>query len=454
MTNIVFIVIDTLSAFHLPMYGYDRETAPFLEQLSDDGRLFTYAYANAPWTVPSHASMFSGLLPTDHGATTKEQRFTSKSFISELDHTTIGISNNSLVCEELGYAEGFGKFHSGSNTIYLRSRPYRTTSFQKVIETEEQGDYDSKKEKYIDFAKQLAYNRDPGSALEAFRYLLSDTNDGELVNDSGAAATNTLALKELESVDEPFFLFINYMEPHERLDPPPPIAKNWIEDYSSTYQTYIENVVKQDIDKDFWNQIDDATAHQIRGLYDAEIKYLDQKIEQLHEQITAQHEDTVFIITSDHGENLGYFDMWGHQYGIWEPLIRVPLLVTGSGVPAEEVNTPFELRQLESLVKDPDCFQNPFQHTIFAEYHGSMHIYDSEQLDYTSLPSERLALLMNESRCVIEGNKGVISNSHLKDMAFQSHPAGFNKDGPQEAWETLKDTIENRFDTEIAGIDL
>ena len=64
--NIIFLVLDTLRTERMSIYGYDRPTTPTLESLADDSTIFDWAVAPAPWTVPSHASMFTGLYPTVH----------------------------------------------------------------------------------------------------------------------------------------------------------------------------------------------------------------------------------------------------------------------------------------------------------------------------------------------------------------------------------------------------
>jgi len=79
--NIVLIVMDTVRADHLSCYGYGKETTPNLDRLAANGLLFLNAYSAAPWTVPSHASMFTGLYPSQHGTDwghlLLEERFTT-----------------------------------------------------------------------------------------------------------------------------------------------------------------------------------------------------------------------------------------------------------------------------------------------------------------------------------------------------------------------------------------
>lgn len=87
--KVVFVVLDSLSAFNMGCYGHDRETTPFLDSLSEDNILFNYAYSNAPWTAPSHTSIFSGQIPSDHGTNSMNMQFQQKSFVEELDVDTL-----------------------------------------------------------------------------------------------------------------------------------------------------------------------------------------------------------------------------------------------------------------------------------------------------------------------------------------------------------------------------
>jgi arylsulfatase A-like enzyme len=65
--NLLLISLDTLRADHLGCYGYERPTSPFLDALADEGVVFERAHAASPWTLPSHASLFTGLYPSQHG---------------------------------------------------------------------------------------------------------------------------------------------------------------------------------------------------------------------------------------------------------------------------------------------------------------------------------------------------------------------------------------------------
>jgi arylsulfatase A-like enzyme len=70
--NVLFVVMDTVRKSHLSVYGDDRPTTPNLADFADEARVFEQAVAPAPWTLPVHASLFTGLYPTQHGATQED----------------------------------------------------------------------------------------------------------------------------------------------------------------------------------------------------------------------------------------------------------------------------------------------------------------------------------------------------------------------------------------------
>src|SRR5262249_30769385 len=113
--NVVLVVLDTTRADHLSAYGYPRPTAPFLEALASESTLYETAESPAPWTLPSHASLFTGLLPSAHGATAEHQWLREKFLtLAELlrrhGYVTAGFSNNPTVSHASNLDQGFEHF--------------------------------------------------------------------------------------------------------------------------------------------------------------------------------------------------------------------------------------------------------------------------------------------------------------------------------------------------------
>jgi arylsulfatase A-like enzyme len=164
-------------------------------------------------------------------------------------------------------------------------------------------------------------------------------------NDDGAARTNEWIKDWLTSRDDshPFFLFVNYLEPHLEYRPPKAHAKQHLPE-GITYEEAMETP------QDAWGYIagtvemTDENFEILRALYQAEISYLEEKIEAIINLLKADGEwdNTLFIVTSDHGENIGEHGLMDHQYALYDTLLHVPLYVHGG---------PFEDNVREDLVQ-------------------------------------------------------------------------------------------------------
>ncbi|MCH2102265.1 MAG: sulfatase-like hydrolase/transferase, partial [Planctomycetes bacterium] len=128
--NVLLVVLDTLNARHLGSYGYHRPTSPALDALADEGVVFDRAYSAAPWTLPSHASLFTGLHPTSHrtGWThprlddgraigSERIRYDYLTLSEELNargYHTVGVSKKSWLTQEYGLTQGFQEYYDYS----------------------------------------------------------------------------------------------------------------------------------------------------------------------------------------------------------------------------------------------------------------------------------------------------------------------------------------------------
>ena len=114
LPNIILIICDTLSAKHMSLYAYERRTTPNLERLVEEGfTVYTRCFAPAPWTNPSHASLFTGLYPSEHGIDGVKSQIgmntiTLPWILKEIGYKTIGISNNLLINGQ--FVKGWDKF--------------------------------------------------------------------------------------------------------------------------------------------------------------------------------------------------------------------------------------------------------------------------------------------------------------------------------------------------------
>ncbi len=296
--NVFLIVIDTLRADHLSAYGYDKATSPHIDALAAQGTLYEEAISAAPWTLPSHASLFTGLYVRDHHTSSEHPNLdpsydTLAERLARAGYHTGGFSNNVWTNPDSGLEQGFQRFEE-------------LWRLQKV--------------------------RSDGISVD------------DPTTDMGAAKTDDDVLSWIDGLkdDRPFFVFINFFEPHLPYRPTKPFDDDFLPAgaspalvrrmrsfYSPREYGYILNVP--------WMKVSERELGVLRGLYDGEIAYVDSKIGELVDGLRARGlaDDTVLVITSDHGEHLGENHMLGHKLSVYEPLLHVPLVLWGPGrIPA------------------------------------------------------------------------------------------------------------------------
>lgn len=451
--NVVLVVVDTLSAFNLSLYGHDKETAPFLSDLAKDNVLFNYAYSNAPWTVPSHASIFSGKLPGEHGTDSSSMIFTASSFVEDLSqdgYKTFGLSANSLVSANTGFDKGFDKLLVGSE-IPMENMGVGTSAWQKIHEK----NYDSNPKKYFDFVVSSLKKGELTSLKEGFRYFFRKRRENQRVFYSekfGARdIVDVFKNKMEEDIEDEanFFLFANFMEVHEYS------ADMEYMDEDIDYEKAMETKRKVEEDYGFLPEVSQEEKRHMRALYDAQIRYVDEKLEEIYHSIREEHPETVFIFTSDHGQNIGHYNgMWDHQHGILERLIRVPLIIAGQDFDGKEIEGNVALRDLSKFIKGDIEEEELAKDNVYAEYKGSKHFYiDFQGRSWDDYPEEKRRYLKNKSKAVVSGNKGLVRNSNLDNHSFEADIDGF-----KDSWKGLEEQekLENLLDQKfglLQGID-
>jgi arylsulfatase A-like enzyme len=320
--NIVLISLDTVRADHLHSYGYARPTTPNLDRLARQGVLFENAIAPSSWTLPSHASMFTGLLPHQHGAdfdvplaagiltiaqALKARGYETAGFTSNYDYGYSG----------WGIAQGFKVYNDDSDSLrhnllmVSAAQHFRQLLFPPVISHDRFGRRD---------AAELNH--------EIFRWFRGRSR-------------------------QPFFLFINYFDVHDPYLAPTPYEK-YFGGVSYSLLRRLSPVMN-------WKPPLRPLSGEERQLliadYDNCLAYLDDQVGRLLGFLGGLPEwrNTVVIITADHGEAFGeHGGYYGHGWGLCWQLLHVPLIVLGSGVPASQ--------RIASVVGTSDLFS-----TLLAE---------------------------------------------------------------------------------------
>ena len=334
--NFVLITLDTTRPDHLGPYGYEAAHTPNLDLFAERARVYERAYSTSSWTLASHASMLTGLLPREHGAQSMPKG-----------------ENRSL---------GYGV------------RPL-SDSFRTLAEILSEAGYRTGA-----VVAGPALRRDLGTA-QGFEFY-EDELDGSLKvwNGKRAEETTDLALGWLETLDQaPFFLFVNYFDAHAPYSPPADFerpaslrvkeeerAGKTSEDSEKTplIVRYIEKL-NQGVEASSRAQRPADELLEIENNlagYDAELAYLDLHLGRLLEAIEKRpnSENTWVIITSDHGESFGEHYFLSHGAHLYEDNVRVPLLVRSPGQSgASRVSQPVQNHTLFGSILDAARLPRP-----------------------------------------------------------------------------------------------
>lgn len=320
--NVLLIVLDTVRDFSMSLYGYHRPTTPALAAWAASGVTFDRAMATAPWTTPSHASMFTGRYPFEMSVSFKAPLDGSHPVLAEVlgreGYRTGGfVGNVPYASRTRGLARGFARFRDFPVTpeqALLHSALGRMV-MMKVL---------------VPIGRRFGYQDHAGrtDAPEVSRQFLSWL-DG---SDTG----------------RPFFAFLNYYDAHHPYTPPEPYASRFREPSMPAYTSKEVNDPRV--------KFTPGELAAAQAAYDAGINYLDDEITHLLDSLQSRGllEHTVVILTSDHGEQFGEGGITGHGNSAHVSLLQVPLVIVAPGrVPAgrriEAIST---LRDVAATILD------------------------------------------------------------------------------------------------------
>lgn len=288
--NVILLSLDSLRADHLPIYGYERNTAPALLNFANrsDVTVFENCFAPTAWTLPSHTSLFTGLSTDKHGVYDQgywiDPNITLPSFLNNAGYESAAFLNNGWLTEA-GVTDSFDKRFD----IFRMDEP--------------DGHF--------------------GRQINRLKMLLSR-------KDSGGDETIESFSQWFDRVDHPFFAFLHLMEPHYLYNPSSPYHKQY------TRQCVTKLLLKQkriytDRGKYFAGEtsLSKADLQGFRNLYDGEIRYLDERLNELIELLQSENafSDSLIIVFGDHGEHFGEHGLIGHHFSLSDELLHVPLLV-------------------------------------------------------------------------------------------------------------------------------
>lgn len=301
--NIILISIDTLRADHLSCYGYKKHETRTIDALAADGVRFVNTAATAAFTVPSHASMMTGLFPSSHGATYQHDdptRFvirgmsyaypTLAEILKDQGYDTAGFVSCSLTGRQFGFSRGFTTFDDRFDR--LQSVPALMLSRSMLFRGLEQGRV---------FAK-------------------TDRDAERRADEVTPLAEAWVRAREADA--KPFFLFVHYYDPHAPYAPPEPLNRR--ADGSTIASVFEGRLLLEGEYTLTASALEDTLA-----LYDGEIQLVDRYLGSLFETLdrAGALENSVIVLTSDHGESFGEHDHWAHTRVLYEDVVHVPFIL-------------------------------------------------------------------------------------------------------------------------------
>ena len=281
--NVLVIVLDTTRGDRCSFAGYDRETTPHLAAFARDAVVYRNAYVPGSWTGPTHASLFTGLRPESHGFLWGNRLYltadalTLAEVLGPAGWSTAAWSGNMVVSPDLGFAQGFARF-------------------EMVIEPAKPSGKEARR------AHRLALDH----------------------------------MRNAKARGTPFMVFVNHIQPHAPYRPPEPFLGRFVS--PDVPPAIVEYETRYDAGRQYRYLIDESQIPPDRmkvrsDLYDAEIASLDDAVGELLDGMREAGllDDTIVVVTSDHGEHFGERQRVEHSFSLYRPILHVPLLVRVPG---------------------------------------------------------------------------------------------------------------------------
>ena len=294
--NVVLISIDTLRPDHLGCYGYRRNTSPEIDAIAADGALFEQHISSAPWTLPAHTAMFTSVPDSVHGVTSPIGKRLAEEFVTlpesfqTAGYSTAGFFAGPYLHPAFGLGQGFDRYIDCVNTVP-----------DEALDEENKWSMENE-------------------VLRASHHGV--TNDK--VYDQWKSYYEEAGTQAAGPDDKPFFAFVHLWDVHFDFEPPAPYDTMFDPDYTGpiTGRNFFT-------DPRINAKLPKADREHIIALYDGEIRWTDTFIGKIRKDLESKGlwENTIVVITSDHGTELFDHGGKGHRTTLFDELIHIPLIV-------------------------------------------------------------------------------------------------------------------------------
>ena len=315
LPNVALLVADNLRADHLGCYGYERPITPNLDRLSGEGVRFSRVVSTSNYTPPPHATLLTGNYPSRTGVVDghralPEANVTLAEMLADRGYATIGVVSNLQVAAMFGYGQGFDVYDD--SVVDMRA---------PIV--------------WLTQTPGFALIRGLGVSQFSLRALVIDRLGW--ISSISAARTNKRVFHYLDQAQgRPWFLFVNYIDPHFPWSPPQGFEGEAILEGETLRDRDDEVVLNQvfanvlhDDGHALSSEFDAEDLQYYVARYDREIEYLDSEIQRLVARLAESGEldRTIFVVTADHGEHFGEHGLLYHHNSFYEELVMVPLIM-------------------------------------------------------------------------------------------------------------------------------
>ncbi|MBI5191627.1 MAG: sulfatase-like hydrolase/transferase [Nitrospirae bacterium] len=323
--DIILLVMDTARKKSMSVYGHGRPTTPNLERFAGECMVYDNAISPSPWTVPAHASIFSGLYPSQHGLHSANLRYWKREYdlpglLRRAGYRTYGLSANSLIGDTLGFSETFDRFERLWQRFQVDGRKGAMEHHCVPCPGGKGGRFPAFTEHPADFVKSVA-NKLMERAL------------GGVMRDATPSTVRGLGrsigiIREHQAArpDTPYFLFLNVLQPHEVYNPPEEYRERFAPGggrYPGTSREHYSG--KRRLSPDDFGRL--------TRLYEAEVAFMDFCIGRWLDALRSlpSYGGTAVVLVSDHGEHVGEHGHLSHEFSLYQELVDVPLMVKYPG---------------------------------------------------------------------------------------------------------------------------
>lgn len=322
--NILIIVLDAARAENFSIYGYDQPTTPNLERFAEQFAIYRNCVSAAIWTLPSTTGLFTGTYPSTHqleiDGERLSRRFTTLAErLSELGYATAKVTGLvPYVSDFSGLDRGFAHcFEPPPNAMRAAWRRLQRRAAKRSGRERREG---------IDAGLDIKAEADTArrqTLKHRFRYWLTGFTD------AGAAACMDHARELWQRFeDRPRFLYMHLQETHAEYRPPHRFRRCFLPDALRYRNVAAVNQRPNPHDLGLVKMTSDDYAI-LTGLYDGCIAYLDEQIGELLDDLSTRpdFDNTLVLITADHGDCLGRHGILGHQFVCYDELLRIPWII-------------------------------------------------------------------------------------------------------------------------------